>query len=61
MKLMSNKCCICGELIEDELSGWDEGCNAWPVADGRCCHECDGMVVIPARMSNFFNKNKESK
>ena len=54
------KCVLCNDLIETELSGWAEGCNAWPVADGRCCHYCDESVVIPTRIVNAF-KNKENR
>jgi hypothetical protein len=30
--------------------GWDNGNNAQPVNDGRCCDECNMDVVIPARL-----------
>ncbi len=43
-------CCICGFSIEVELSGWRYGHNAQPVKDGRCCSDCNSMVVIPFRM-----------
>lgn len=41
------KCCICGK----EFVGW--GNNPYPVnkdEDARCCDECNGMYVIPARL-----------
>lgn len=38
------KCCICGKLIK----GW--GNNAEPVAPGKCCDECNAVVVIPSRL-----------
>ena len=43
----SGKCCLCGgqyRLL---------GCNPWPVnkeRNARCCHECDGAIVFPARL-----------
>jgi len=40
------RCCICGKMIVDDF-----GCNPYPVKKrGRCCHECDGMIVIPTRI-----------
>lgn len=44
------KCCLCGDEIEIEYSGWADGHNAQPVADGRCCSFCNCAVVIPTRM-----------
>ena len=44
------KCCICkGEI---EIHGtYTEGHNAEPaVKDGRCCDNCNMLVVIPARL-----------
>ena len=46
-------CCICGK----EFAGWgnnpdpvtDESGNLFP-DDARCCDECNGMYVIPARL-----------
>ncbi len=43
------KCSICFGEIE-KVGGWDQGNNAQPVNDGRCCGECNSTVVIPARM-----------
>lgn len=37
-------CSICNRLV-DGFSA-----NAQPINEGRCCHECDWGVVIPARM-----------
>jgi hypothetical protein len=48
------KCVICKEKIEVEDSGWKDGNNAKPVADGRCCNECNYKVVIPARLELMF-------
>jgi hypothetical protein len=37
-------CSICQRPFEEY------GNAAWPVNDGRCCNECDWVVVVPARM-----------
>lgn len=47
------KCCICGNEIP-VIHGWSEGNNAQPIADGRCCDECDNNVVIPARIAMMY-------
>ena len=43
-----NVCVICGT----PLNGY--GNNADPVADGRCCDDCNIAFVIPARMRILF-------
>ena len=43
------KCVICGSLIELGTFGH----NAEPVAEGRCCEDCNWTEVIPARMSRI--------
>lgn len=50
------KCCICGK----EFKGWgnnpdpvtDENGNLFP-DNARCCDECNGMYVIPARLAEI--------
>jgi len=32
------------------------GNNAYPVNDGKCCDECDWLVVIPARIRLVMEK-----
>jgi hypothetical protein len=32
-------CSICG----DEYQGF--GHNAWPVNDGRCCNDCNNLII----------------
>jgi hypothetical protein len=47
----SKACSICGGVIDvDPISGWDEGHNAAPVNDGRCCTKCNNTIVIPRRI-----------
>ena len=47
------QCSICLGEIEIGPGGWSEGHNAHPVTDGRCCGECNSMVVLPARLQRF--------
>ena len=45
-------CVICNGPIEVEKgSGWANGYNAAPVAEGRCCKKCDDTVVYQARLA----------
>ena len=39
----NNDCVICGTDYKKNPApnGWDGGHNAVPVADGRCCYDCD--------------------
>ena len=47
------KCCICKGDIEKERDPitnkvyWEEGNNAQPYKDGRCCNICNFQLVIP--------------
>lgn len=49
-------CVICGEQVEIKRiypSGeiyWNQGENAEPVAEGRCCLKCNLEVVLPTRL-----------
>lgn len=42
-------CSICGDSIIS-IEGWELGCNADPINDGRCCDACDHEVVLPTRI-----------
>ena len=46
----SKKCSICRLDIDVQEGGWDDGHNAQPINDGRCCTQCNSRVVIPARL-----------
>lgn len=48
-------CSICGK----SYVGF--GNNAYPVNNGRCCDDCNGMVVIPARLEAIISNKKEDK
>ena len=56
------KCSICKGEIEkkymtnpegERVMFWDQGENAQPVNDGRCCSTCNWTVVIPTRMGDM--------
>ena len=56
-------CVICFETIKPKFLGldndgnkhyWYHGNNALPVADGKCCDNCNKTVVIPERMTNIL-------
>jgi len=46
------KCCLCKKEIEIK-GNWDQGNNANPVMDGRCCDDCNAEKVIPERMKSL--------
>ena len=37
-----------GEVI------WEQGHNAHPIAEGRCCDSCNFGPVLKARMDRYF-------
>ena len=46
------KCVLCKqEIRKDPLTQWDQGNNAEPLADGRCCDNCN-HDVLAARILN---------
>lgn len=47
----TNTCSICG----DTYTGY--GHNADPVNDGRCCDDCNGVHVIPARIDHARSRS----
>ena len=54
------KCCICGTVIEKQYGGWDQGNNAQPLADGRCCDMCD-IKVIKERIRLYLEARKNER
>ena len=54
------KCSICFNDIEVEPSGWNQGHNAAPVNAGRCCGDCNELVVIPTRMQSIYSNINKS-
>ena len=45
------KCSICKNKIDVQSNGWEEGHNALPLSNGRCCTLCNDTEVIPMRMA----------
>jgi hypothetical protein len=59
------KCCICKceiekQYTEEGVMYWDQGNNAQPIDDGRCCNECNATIVIPARLTEIKLKMNKS-
>lgn len=52
MSEKEKKCCLCGKEIED----W--GNDAWPLAEGLCCDECNCNKVLPARLAQIYFHKK---
>ena len=50
------KCIICKEKITPDPDGWSGGHNAEPIAEGRCCGDCNWGLVTPARLMEFQNR-----
>ena len=47
------KCIICGsKKISPDLDGWDGGHNAEPIVEGRCCGDCNAIVIV-RRLNDF--------
>jgi hypothetical protein len=60
------KCCICNDEIDiqytvDGKVAWDQGHNALPVRDGRCCSTCNFTIVLAARLQEHNNAHKPHK
>lgn len=54
------RCSICqGDIDVHPGSNWTRGHNAEPVNDGRCCSECNSLVVIPMRLRILLASRKE--
>ena len=53
------ECSICKGEIGVTSFGWDQGNNAEPVNDGRCCDTCDATVVIPKRIGMILRDAPE--
>ena len=43
-------CVLCNLEILPDPNGWDGGHNPEPLAEGRCCGDCNDTRVIPARL-----------
>lgn len=47
------KCCLCKKEIEI-IGTWEEGNNAQPLKNGRCCGKCNETKVIPERLKRYI-------
>ena len=47
------RCVICTGVIEVRASGWADGHNAEPIAEGRCCDTCNWSVVLGVRLGDI--------
>tara|TARA_R100000656_G_scaffold67648_1_gene51194 strand:- start:779 stop:1009 length:231 start_codon:yes stop_codon:yes gene_type:complete len=63
----TDKCSICKELLDVMISYeskeilWDQGHNAEPFNDGRCCTSCNHSVVTPLRLElAVIERNKDN-
>tara|TARA_R100001594_G_scaffold144359_1_gene193335 strand:+ start:2897 stop:3163 length:267 start_codon:yes stop_codon:yes gene_type:complete len=52
------ECVLCKGDIDVQIHGWDQGHNAQPLAEGRCCSDCNGVRVIPARIRQVMGDEK---
>jgi hypothetical protein len=65
------KCSICNNEIDkqyllkdgsaDATVYWEDGHNAQPINNGRCCTDCNYSAVIPARLMHLAFGLKEEK
>jgi|ETNvirnome_6_100_1030635.scaffolds.fasta_scaffold31591_2 hypothetical protein len=55
-------CCICGKKVEEKVDFvtgkmyWNQGENAMPLKDGRCCSFCNIKLVFPLRLKLIDEK-----
>ena len=62
----SMDCCICDDKIDLHLHPvtgkvyWDQGNNAAPIKDGRCCDDCNDKYVIPERIARSIGMDRAS-
>tara|TARA_R100000458_G_C8046084_1_gene95313 strand:+ start:164 stop:421 length:258 start_codon:yes stop_codon:yes gene_type:complete len=52
-------CVICNLPIKENEYGWAGGNNASPLAEGRCCDECNTLVIIE-RMSFYLRGRNDT-
>ena len=65
-------CVICHKEIEKQYTKegvmyWDQGHSAEPLANGRCCTNCNNEIVTPQRITdmqmtmvgNLYEENKD--
>ena len=64
MKTPTPNCSICGNKVEEKVNPadgkvyWNQGENAQPINNGRCCDSCAMKVVFPARMARHYQQQE---
>ena len=53
------KCVICSQRITTDPDGWDGGHNADPIAEGRCCGDCNAIVIV-RRLNDFQDRRNKN-
>lgn len=64
IKMPSKICSICGDKIDKQYNSSgkivsEDGHDAQPVNNGRCCTECNGRYVIVARLQQIAKERSE--
>ena len=53
------KCVICSQKISSDPDGWDGGHNAEPIVEGRCCGDCNAIVIV-RRLNDFQDRRNKN-
>ena len=53
------KCVICSQRISSDPDGWNGGHNADPIAEGRCCGDCNAIVIV-RRLNDFQDRRNKN-
>jgi hypothetical protein len=53
------KCVICSQKISSDPDGWNGGHNAEPIAEGRCCGDCNAIVIV-RRLNDFQDRRNKN-
>jgi hypothetical protein len=59
-------CVICHKEIEKQYTEegvmyWDQGNSAEPIAEGRCCNNCNDTIVTPTRVTEMIVQTNGGK
>jgi len=59
-------CVICDDHIDKQYTTdgtmfWDQGHNAQPVREGRCCSMCHEFIVLPAVLKAYNRRDKNDR
>ena len=59
--MSSTKCSICTKDIDKQYTPegkmyWNEGHNAEPINNGRCCSLCNENIVLPKRLNSYYER-----